>query len=283
MRYDLAAMASRAKPNRRKRAITIPDKAPPAMLAQSLFARAYRPMLERWNAAVPGIVAEYERTLAAMVRDSADDLQARLDAASSEMERLFILLDASIREWGLQAEKFTREAWAGAVLTATKVDVTMFIGPADFRETVSSYLKWNSELVRDVSAEIRRKISNAVFAGVQNRTPAREVAKEIREATGMSRRRALNIASDQASKLTSALAAERRREAGLSIYRFRHSGKKHPRADHLARNGKLYAEAKADAGREVDGQTVNEPIPEDQRAGRPPFCGCREQGVLIFD
>lgn len=283
MRYDLAGMAARAQPNRRKRAIVIPDKAPPAMLAQSLFARVYRPVLERWNATIPTIMQEYERTLSGLTRDSAEDLQARLDAASSEIERLFIILDASLREWGLQTEAWTRDAWRGAVLSATGVDINVLIGPADFRETVESYLRWNSELVRDVSAEIRRKISNAVFAGVQNRTSAREVAKEIREATGISRRRALNIASDQSAKLTSALADERRREAGLTVWKWRHSGKLHPRANHVTRNGHLYADDPAMIGREVDGVTVETPPEEKDRPGRPPFCGCRAASVLIFD
>lgn len=282
MRYDLAAMAARAKPGRRK-PITFRDTPPPAMLAQSLFARAYRPMLERWNARIPAIVAEYERTLSAMTTDSPADLQAQLDAASSEMERLFILLDAAIGSWALETETWQRGAWVGSVLSATNVPIDTLVGPEDVRETLGTYISWNTRLIRDVSDQAAKRIGDAVFAGLQNRTPAREVAKQIQEAMGMSRRRALGIASDMLSKTTSALAAERRREAGLSIYKYRHSGKRHPRADHLARNGKLYAENQADAGREVDGQVVNEPIPEDQRAGRLPWCGCREQGVVIFD
>lgn len=281
MRYDLAALARQAGVTRRK-PITFRDIRPPAMLATNLYQRAYAPLLARWEARIPAILAEYERTLAAMTTDSPADIQAQLDAATSEMERLFILLDAAIRSWCLESETWQRGAWVGSVLSATNVPIETLIGPEEVRDTLANYIAWNSRLVRDVSDQAAKRIADAVFAGVQNRTPAREVAKQIQEAMAMSRRRALAIASDQTSKVTSALAAERRRQAGLSVYKFRHSGKRHPRADHLARNGKLYAENQADAGREVDGQVVNDPIPEDQRAGRPPFCGCRELGVLIW-
>lgn len=281
MKYDLAAMAARAKPGRRKQ-IVLRDIPPPAMLAQSLFARAYRPMLERWNARIPAIVAEYERTLSAMTTDSPADLQAQLDAASSDMERLFILLDAAVRDWALQTEKWSREAWRGAVLSATGVDLDVMLGPADVRETLQSYIGWNVRLIRDVSAQAGKRIGDAVFAGLQNRTPAREVAAQIQEAMGMSRRRALGIASDQLSKVTSALADERRREAGLSVWKWRHSQKKHPREDHLARNGHLYADDPAMVGKTVDGVVVEEAPDQENRPGRKPFCGCRGQGVLVW-
>ncbi|WP_333571322.1 phage minor head protein [Sphingomonas sp.] len=282
MRYDLAAMAARAKPGRRK-PITFRDTPPPAMLAQSLFARAYRPMLDRWNARIPAIVVEYARTLSAITTDSPADLQAQLDAASSEMERLFILLDAAVRSWCLETETWSREAWRGAVLSATGVDLGVFLGPEEVRETLESYIGWNVRLIRDVSSQAAKRIGDAVFAGLQNRTPAREVAKQIQEAMGMSRRRALGVASDQLSKVTSALADERRREAGLSVWKWRHSGKKHPRSWHVQRNGNLYSDDPAMVGREVDGKTVETPPAADDLPGRPPWCGCRSSAVLILD
>lgn len=202
----------------------------------------------------------------ARLNDSPDDLQARLDAAQSELERLFILLDAALRDWGVRVERWQREKWRGAVLSATGVDIATLIGPEDMRETVGTYLRWNSELVRDISAQARQRISNAVFSGLQNRTPVREVAKSIREATGMARARAQRVAADQLSKITSSLADERRREAGIDQWKWRHSGKRHPRETHLARNGKVYSDDDA---------------PQD-RPGQLPYCGCRAQAVLFL-
>jgi hypothetical protein len=64
---------------------------------------------------------------------------------------------------------------------------------------------------------------------------------------------------------------------------WRHSAKLHPRAEHLARNGNLYSSDASMVGREVDGKTVREDVPSNDRAGIRPFCGCREQSVLVLD
>jgi len=279
MTIDLASMVRRIR-NPRRSQIVVRDIIPPAVLASNLYTVAYAPIVNAWASALPKIIAEYERSLAAITTDSPANLQARLDAASSDIERLFILLDAGLRDWTLGVERWQRGKWRGAVLSATGVDLQTMIGPENVKETLDRIIAWNVSLIRDVSAEAKRRISNAVFAGLNQRKPANEVAAEIREAVTMSRDRARRIASDQLSKLTSALAAERRREAGLTIYRYRHSGKLHPRSWHQARNGKLYADNPADAERVINGETVNAPIPEDDRAGIPPFCGCREQGVI---
>lgn len=282
MRYNLAQLTRRTR-NPRRSAIVLRDIVPPATLATDLYRSVYVRVVATWERAAPGIIAEYERTLSVMTTDSPADLQARLDAASSDIERLFILLDASLRDWATRVESWQRGRWRGAVLSATGVDILTLIGPEDMRETLGAYIAWNTRLVRNVSDQIAEKIGNAVFAGLQNGTPAREVGKAIADATGFARKRSKAIAADQLSKIAASLAAERRREAGLSVYKFRHSGKRHPRQEHVARNGKLYAETGANAGIEVNGQIVNPPIERGDRAGQPPFCGCREQGVLILE
>jgi hypothetical protein len=283
VRYDLATLTRRVKPGTRRKSIIIRDIAPPAMLATDLYRSSYLPVVEAWGRAIPGIVEEYERTLSAIITDSAEDIQSRLDAASSDLERLFILLDGALRDWAVRVESWSRGKWRGAVLSATGVDISTLIGPEDMRETLGSYLAWNSGLVRDVSAQIRQRISNAVFSGLQNRTPVREVAKQINEATALGRDRSKRIASDQLSKVSNALADERRREAGLTIWKWRWSHKKHGRPEHIARDGKLYSEVAADVGQDVEGQTVNAAPDASDLPGRPPYCGCRSQACLILD
>lgn len=280
-RFDLHAMAMRANPGRRKRVVPIRDIAPPATYASDLFA-IYKPVVALWTRYAERIAAEYERTLSALTTDAPADIQALLDEAGSELERLFIVLDAALRDFSLRVEAYQRGKWRGAVLSASGVDLQTVIGPEDVRETLESYLTWNTQLVRDVSAQTRQRISNSVFSGLQNRTPAREVAKEISEATGLARDRSLRIASDQLSKLTGALADERRREAGLDVWRWRHSGKRHPRESHRDRNNELYTDNRALVGKKVDGQVIRAAPEEKDRPSRPPYCGCRAQSELIF-
>ncbi len=141
------------------------------------------------------------------------------------------------------------------------------IGAGDVRASLETSIEWNVALVKDVSDVTRQKISNAVFDGLRNRTPAREVASTIRDSVGMSRKRATRIASDQLNKLTSALADERRREAGIDTWLWRWSHKKNGRQEHIERDGKKYTDA-----------TAPKDLP-----GRLPYCGCRSQGVITFD
>ena len=283
MKIDLKQMAARANPGRRKRVVTIRDTPMPAVLASDLYASAYRPVVALIERYATLAAAEYERSLSALITDSADDLTSIFERMGQELASLVLLLRPSLRDWSVKVERRSRSAWRGAVLTASQVDLDTLLGPQDVETTLSDVLNWNVALVKDVGEQARGKISSAVFAGLRARSPAREVAAQIKEATGFARDRSLRIASHQLSSLSSSLARERREQAGLSVYMWRHSAKLHPRVEHLARNGKLYSSDASMVGREVDGKTVNEDVPANDRCGIRPFCGCREQSVLVFD
>lgn len=280
-RFDLAAMARRQR-NIRRRSIVLRDIVPPGTLATNLYLAAYKPMLDIWQQAAPRIMAAYEQTLSSMTTDSPADVQAEIEQADTLLQRLVLLLRPALRDWSLRVEQYNRSRWRGAVLSATGVDLQTVIGPEDARETIESYVAWNVELVQDVSAQARKRIADAAFAGLQNRTPAREFAAQVREATGFARDRSLRVASDQLSKLSGALADERRRDAGLDVWRWRHSGKRHPRVDHQARNDELYTDNPELVGKSVGGQTIRAAPEEKDRPSRPPFCGCRAQAEMIF-
>jgi SPP1 gp7 family putative phage head morphogenesis protein len=83
----------------------------------------------------------------------------------------------------------------------------------------------------------------------------------------MTRRRALNIASDQTVKLASALNEERRREVGIDTWEWMSSHKVHYRPEHLARDGKRYSDA--DPPPDMPGELIN--------------CGCTSRAVLSLD
>lgn len=264
MSFDLATLARRQR-NIRRPIITIRDIVPPAVMASDLYRAVYAPVVQLWSAAAERALAEYSRT-SALINDAPSDLRQVLDDAAGEFDRLFLLLRPRLADWLLRTERWQRQKWRGAVLSATGVDLQTMIGPETVRETLDSYLEWNAALVKDVSAQAQKRISDAVFEGVTQRKPARDVAAKVREAGAMTRRRSIGIASDQLSKVTSALASERRREAGIERWEWVHSGKLHPRENHKARNGKTFSDADA---------------PKDL-PGRLPYCGCRERAVLDF-
>jgi uncharacterized protein with gpF-like domain len=282
MRYNLAQLARRAR-NIRRKSITLREIVMPAVMATDLYRACYKPVTDTWLTALPRIEDAYARTLSEMTTDSPADVRAEIDGAAEAVNRLLLILTPELRDWALRVESRVRGAWRGAVLSATGVDLQTVIGPEDARATLETFIQWNADLVKDVSAQIKQRISNEVFSGLSQRKPARDVAKAIREATGLGRDRSLRIASDQLSKVSSDLARERRREAGIEVFAWHHSKKLNPREDHRARDGKLYSENPALVGKKMDGKTVHAAPPADDVAGMKPYCGCRERAVMVFE
>lgn len=261
-RFNLARMAKRSS----RRPITFLPIVPPAAKAIDLAA-IYQRVVATWRAALPGILAAYEQALdQALTKDSADDAAGMIDSAAEAIRRLVLMLTPDLRDWAIRYEEFHRLRWVRNVLSAASVDLSTIIGPSDAQETVAASVQRNVSLVRDISEQSRQRISEAVFRGLQARTPAREVGKEMAEAVGMARKRANRVAADQLVKLSSTLDRQRQRQAGLDHWKWRHSGKLHPREAHKARDGKVYTDETAPA---------DEP-------GELPFCGCVRQAVLVF-
>lgn len=280
--YDLAAEARRLK-NIRRPYIVLKDIAAPQMLATDLFNAVYKPTIQLWTEAAPRIVDEYARTLSAMTTDAPADIQREIDGAEQAFNRLFLTLTPSLRDWVLKVERVTRSRFVRQVFSATSVDLTTRLGPGDVQDTLDSYLRWNTDLVADVSAQIKKRISDSVFSGLTQRKPAREVAKDIAQATGLGRKRALNIASDQLSKLSGSLADERRRQAGMTEWSWNHGGKIHFRPEHLARDGFVYTDNPANVGKRIGGKEVRSPPERGDLPAQKPFCSCRSRSVLVWE
>jgi SPP1 gp7 family putative phage head morphogenesis protein len=266
LRFDLAARVHRPS----KKPIVLPKLQTTRAQAQSLAA-IYMRVVTEWANAAAAIVAAYSRALAKLQMDAAgDDTKSAMDSVEAQVKRLILLLTPDLRQWAMRVEQVQRGKWVRNVLSAASVDLNTVLTSGDVNDTLGAVVDWNVSLVKDVSDETRRRIANAVFTGFQQRKPADQVAKEIVQAVGMARSRARRIAADQTSKLGARLNRARREQAGIGQYKWRHSAKRHPRSWHVARDGKIY---KNDDPR----------IPAGDRAGEPPFCGCTEQAVLVFD
>jgi len=271
MRYDLPAMA-KAKGIRRDLTLR---PVQPARSTEIALARLYTATLTAWSP--DAILQGYTGGL---TNDAASDQTNAIAQAENTVTRLIAQFTAGLRSWVVSAEKVHRSRWADVVKSATGLDLSMLLTGGEVQETLDVFLDRQVALVRNVSDQTRGRIADAVYRGYQERRPARVVAKDIREATGLARDRSLRIASDQASKLSAALDRERQAEAGVDLFRWRHSAKKHPRARHLHRDGLIYDRAtgkqvNAD-GSKMDGETVE----RGDFPGEQPYCGCRAQAYL---
>jgi hypothetical protein len=265
MKFDLAQMTATKRPSGRP--IDLPPIVTTTAQANDL-AKIYMQVVNAWKEAATGITEAYATELERILTtDSPDQVRTGIDGVADSLQRLVLQLTPATRDWAFRIEDWHRGKWERGVLSTTGIDLSTMIGPLDARDTIEASVARNVSLVRDVSEETRRRITDAVFRGFQQRTPAKEVGKEITEAVGMARRRANRIAADQTVKLGSALDAERQRQAGLDHWKWRHSGKLHPRLDHKARDGNVYTDENA---------------PKDL-PGQLPYCGCVRQGIVVFE
>jgi len=266
--FDLEAMVKRAGTRRTSTDIRVIE---PTKAMVDDLARIYMQGVRIWSAAAKEkILPAYQRALErrsardGLVLDDIGETTAAFQNIDPELRRLLLTLTPELRDWFVRYEAYHRGKWKANVLTATGIDISVLLGPLDAQQTLADLLAWNVSLIADVSQEAQAKISQAVFAGYQQRQPAREVAARINEVLLGSRRRALSIASDQSNKLSSALDQERRRQAGLDHWKWRSSHKVHFRPEHQARDGKVYTD-----------KTAPSDLP-----GQLPFCGCKAQAVL---
>lgn len=271
MRFNLATMAKRAGKLRRSRALPVIT---PTQGFEQRLAAIYMRVVRRWQELCRGeLLQACEQELAfraamdRLTRDSTADVEAAIGQAGDELTRLILELLPELQEWVVGVERWHRGRWIAGALTASGVDLTTMLGPEDVREALQDVLARNVALIRNVSDEARGRISDVIYRGLRERRSAREVARDLRAALEMSRTRSILIASDQLNKLSASLDAERQRQAGLTEWIWRHSGKRHPREDHLARNMKHYTD-----------ETAPNDLP-----GQLPYCGCRRQAYLNLD
>lgn len=230
--------------------------------------RIYAPTMQVWSVGVrERILPAYARSLATFTGDSPADIEIEIEAVDEEAVRATFSFRELFREWAQSLMVWHVNRIGQQLTYATNVDLTTQLGGAN--ETIEDLLARNTALVRDVSDQARGRIADIVFRGLQQRTPIRDVAKEINDALGLGRARSLRIASDQTVKLSAALDKLRQEQLGFDSFVWRHSGKVHYRPEHLARDGKVFR---------WDSDVAKEDPP-----GYAPFCGCKAIAHMELD
>lgn len=258
--FPLKQAARQNKP--RVSEITLKEIVPTKTQSDEL-ARIYLAVVRAWRDAAERILDGYDPP--ALTTDSIPEVEAGLASGQAQATAVIATLNAPLDNWAARMAQWHARKWATNVLAGTGVNISQFLTNAAIADELRAALAWNAGLIRNVSDSTRDRIANIVWAGWKNRTPRKEVAKAINEAVGIERRRALRIAVDQTTKLSADLDRSRMLEAGLEDWVWVHSGKAHPREDHVARNGKEY------------NWITNRPA---DLPGELPFCGCKARGIL---
>lgn len=267
MQIDLVGLIKRVGKYRADRFVA-PEIDPPRALESDLlrlYMRVVREWLRQWQEVVR---PQYEATIAEGLRDSVNDVQGAADEASNALNRLVVAIGADLSDWVVQTEQWHRGQF-GKLFTPTGVRLDVMLGPGDVGPTLQSVLADNVSLIRSLNDQMRNGISGAVFRGLTNRTPAREVAREIRRQAGLGKTRAELIAADQLQKLTGRLDQNRQEQLGLVSFEWAHSGKKHPREHHKERDGKVFRWDSAVGKSDPPGYAIG--------------CGCRPRAVVDLD
>lgn len=273
MRIDLASQAKAA--GKRRKRIELREIVPTRAQVGDL-ARLYMPVVRIWALGARNrILPAYRRSLVeqqaydGLQRDRAGDVEVEIAAVDAEAVRATFTFRGLFQVWAEALQLWHMRKVISDLRYATNVDLSTQLHAGDVAETMEDVLARNVALVRDVSDQARGRISDIVFRGLQNRTPTREVAKQINEAVGLGRDRALRIAQDQSSKLSAALDKDRQLQLGMTSFEWRHSGKRHYRPEHLARNGKVFS--------------WSSEVARTDPPGFAPFCGCKAKGILELD
>lgn len=255
----LATAAKRNKP--RAKSVTFREIVPTKSQADDLAA-IYLEVVRHWRNVSERVLAAYDPP--ALTQDSPPEIEAALTAGQTQANALILALTPRVRRWTDMLAAWHTRKWAANVQAATGVSVAAFLAVAPIADDLATSLAWNVSLIKNVSDQTRDRIANIVWAGWRARTPRNEIARQMNEAVGLGVRRSRFIASDQTVKLSGDLDRSRMLEAGISSWIWRHSEKRYPRPEHVARNGKRY--------------TWQDP-PSDT-PGELPGCGCKSQAVL---
>lgn len=233
----------------------------------AIYMRVVRGWLSEWG---DRILPEYSRTLAGLpaIGDSVEDTGAVIDEASTAMSRLVLSLGADLENWTVLVERWHRRQFASSFVPAG-VRLDTLLGAGEVRATLQATLADNVSLIRSLDDQMRNGISGAVFRGLSNRTPARDVAREIRKVAEVGKSRADLIAADQLQKLSARLDQERQQQVGAEEFEWLHSRKRFPRPEHVVRNGKKYR--------------WDSTIGKTDPPGRAIRCGCRSRPVIDLD
>jgi SPP1 gp7 family putative phage head morphogenesis protein len=116
------------------------------------------------------------------------------------------------------------------------------------------------DLIQSIPLEAAQRVHRLTLEGLENSTRFQEIAKEIKNSTGVAESRAVLIARTEVARTSTTLTQARAEHIGADSYIWRTSGDSTVRSDHKKLNGKIF-------------QWNNPPV-ADERSGERAHPGC---------
>lgn len=166
---------------------------------------------------------------------------ARMSAKVDELTNKFDLEKKLNYLAGLTVKLSVKE-WKKVVKSTLGIDLLddYYLGEF-YRQQTKMWVAENVGLIKSIPQETLAKMQDIVLNGFQSGRTTTAIVKEIRQAYGVSKRKAQLIARDQMAKLNADITESQQRDAGVKEYTWRSSGDSRVRERHRALDGKVFS------------------------------------------
>jgi uncharacterized protein with gpF-like domain len=191
--------------------------------------------------------------------------QARWDKAAPKIADAYIQSTYKATDAALRAA--LKEAGISVKFTMTKA----------VRDAYNASIAENVALIKNIPQAYLTQVEGIIARSYQSGFDLKKMAEGIQKETGVSQRRAVNIARDQSNKQHAVIERARRLELGIDEADWIHSGGgKHPRAEHV-KAGKERRRFKVADGCPIKNEKG---VIEMIQPGEKIFCRCVSRGVI---
>ncbi|CAG4887935.1 phage head morphogenesis protein [Paraburkholderia saeva] len=200
--------------------------------------------------------ATYGQRESEIVQDSspAADLAAQLARRAAQWRKMFAKEAPDLARWFIaKVDRHATNATKQAAVALTGMSVS--VKDTLLTNTVmQASIQENVSLIKSIQSEYATEVEGLVMRSVTAGRDLSSLADQLQQRFGITRRRAVFIASDQNNKATAQMARARQLSLGVTKARWLHvGGGKNPRHSHVEANGKIYELSK---GLKIDGEYI---------------------------
>lgn len=218
--------------------------------------REYRRITNSYMALLNKAVSEYMPEIKAALKQ--EQQNARADALSDlwlvvheAVARMVAKTEELTNKYNLEKKlnylasltvKLSIKEWKKVVKSTLGIDLLddYYLGEF-YRQQTQMWVTDNVSLIKSIPQETLAKMQDIVLVGFRSGKTTTSIIKEIRQAYGVSKRKAQLIARDQMAKLNADITRSQQEDAGVREYTWRTSGDSRVRERHREMDGKVFS------------------------------------------